>query len=265
MTNTSMAQIARVRNEPRRRNLLTLRILLLILFTNNPSHVPAQEERIPKSVLKIALASTVRIDTSGSPGSGIVIKNAPMNCQVLTAFHVVKQTANGEKGAIIFNNEKTLEYDINSYFQIGSSDLAILSLGYQCPVQHSALLGNPNDIKVGDRVFISGFSSNLSPEVISPSYRVSAGHILSLTEQRDGYSLTYDASTFSGMSGGGIFSSSGTLIGIHGRGETLGQSGVKAAAMGMSVQLLSNAIQSLPDRQSAPTTSPGKACPGVIC
>jgi S1-C subfamily serine protease len=227
----------------------------------------AQEGSIPKAVLRLANASTVRIETPGEPGSGVVVRTDPSSCTLFTAYHVLAPLETGETGAVRFPGETKVELSREMVRKIELTDFAIVTLPSTCPTKHVAILANPNDIAIGDMVFVSGFSANVSPEVVNASYRVKAGRLLSLSEQRDGYSLTYSADTMTGMSGGPVFASNATLIGIHGRGETLGYTGQKVAAMGMSVRLARPSGRPA-RRESWPdggTPSTRRQCPGVVC
>lgn len=244
--------------------------LAILCILNIPSTVLAQEERIPGAIRGVAPAATVRIETPGNSGSGVVIANSQERCTLLTAFHVAQQLRGGEQGEIRFQNGGRMQLDSSMVRRVASTDMAIIEANARCPVQRTAILGSANDIMIGDLVYVSGYSANVSPEVSSTSYRISQGRILSISEQPDGYSLFYDALTISGMSGGPLFSSKGLLVGIHGRGETLGLTGQKVAAMAMSVRLLGPGFGSSKDnRNFAPTPlqSPGsvRLCPGVIC
>lgn len=219
---------------------------------------------------RVAAATTVRILTPGPDGSAVVLKN-DKGCVIGTAWHVVNSIKHGETGEIEFIGAKRISFSENDVMQITGKDLALIQLSENCPVQQVAILGLVNDISIGDQVFVSGFSSNSSPEVISPSFRVVSGFIESLTPQADGYSLTYTANTQSGMSGGGVFNDRGRLIGIHGRGETLGQSGLKVAAMGiLSKDLMANVSPSggndrARDYQNYSIRADSLRCPGVVC
>jgi S1-C subfamily serine protease len=241
---------------------MTLSLLVAI------SPTLAQEGGIPGVVVRVARDATVRIDTPGSPGTGVVIRNSEGSCQILTVYHVSTQLSRAEGGEVWFRNGRRLPFAQSNTSRVGATDLASISLAERCPVHHVASLGNPNDLMIGDQIFVSGFSANLSPEVDTASFRITAGRIVSQTEQPDGYSLTYDAATMPGMSGGGVFSAKGFLMGIHGRGETLGQSGVKVAAMGLPVKLLNGSNAPAPSEYRAPWSFPGgasKPCPGVVC
>jgi hypothetical protein len=192
-------------------------------------------------------------------------------CILASALHVVESIKQGETGDVIFGNSKNIAFNSQNIIAIPGKDLALIKLTESCPVHNVAVLGFVNDIAIGDQVFVSGFSSNSSPEVITPSFRIEPGIIKSLTPQADGYSLTYSAETQSGMSGGGIFDAKARLIGIHGRGETLGESGQKLAAMGILAQDLMTHL--------SPNTGGNGSiyfennlnrnnllgCPGVIC
>lgn len=243
--------------------------LSLSLALAVPQPTTAETLSPPKHLSTIAQASTVRIETTGSPGSGVLIRNSATRCVILTAHHVVSQLQGEEEGAIHFREGGTRSFHRKSIEKKGNSDLAAITLDTSCPASNTALMGNPNDIGLGDTIYISGYSANRSPEVNNDSYRLPRAEIISLTEQRDGYSLTYTNKTVSGMSGGGIFSKKGELIGIHGRGETLENSGEKIASMGMSLRLLLKPSAGIHNKHQRPRNirhqQMNKACPGVVC
>jgi len=221
-------------------------------------------------VQRVATDTTVRILTPGPDGSGVVVKNN-QGCILATALHVVNSIKQGESGEVEFMSSRRIAFSTSDITRITDKDLATIQLNENCPVQQVAVIGLINDIAIGDQVFVSGFSSNSSPEVISPSFRVESGIIKSMTPQADGYSLTYSANTQGGMSGGGIFNDKGRLIGIHGRGETLGQSGQKLAAMGILSQDLMTYVSPgdrnpRDNRFEKNSNGNGSAgCPGVVC
>ena len=248
--------------------LVSASILMLPWLTVLPA-MTEDRASIPKSVNRIAASATILIQTPGSPGSAVVIKNSSESCTAITAFHVVESVNEHEYGELIFpGRASSLELRPDMISRVNNTDFAILRMPESCPVSQVAILGNPNDVQIGDKLYVAGYSANVSPEVDRPSYRLVSGVLLSLTEQPDGYSLTYDALTSSGMSGGPIFASNATLVGIHGRGETLANTGQKIAAMGMSVRLArlfpsGSMIESSPLRFIMPLRS--APCPGVVC
>ena len=252
-----------------KRKLQSCLSLTLALALPQPS--TAETLSPPKHLSTIAQASTVRIETPGSPGSGVLIRNSATRCVILTAHHVVAQLQDKEEGEIHFRMGGSRSFNSKSVERKGNSDLAAITLDTSCPASITAPMGSPNDVDLGDTIYISGFSANRSPEVNNNSYRLPRAEIISLSEQRDGYSLTYTNKTMPGMSGGGIFSMEGELIGIHGRGETLGTSGEKIASMGMSLRLLSesptgNSNSHQNQKPSNIQYQPrNKACPGVVC
>lgn len=246
---------------------------LILILTGSATHAlilqraKAQEGSIPKAVLRVANASTVRIETPGEPGSGVAVRTDQSSCTLFTAYHVIAPLETGETGSVSFQGENKLVITREMIRRIELTDFAVVTLPASCPTRQVAILANPNDTTIGDMIFVSGFSANISPEVVNASYRVKPGRILSLSEQRDGYSLTYSADTMPGMSGGPVFASNATLIGIHGRGETMGYTGQKVAAMGMSVRLSreSGGPVRRESRQDGGAPSTRRHCPGVVC
>ncbi|HAT13928.1 MAG TPA: serine protease [Microcoleaceae bacterium UBA11344] len=114
-------------------------------------------------------------------------------------------------------------------------DLAIISFtsNKDYPV---ASLGDASTVKIGDRVYISGWpdpeleQANAGQSVRPVSRRQrrlawgSVGAKLSPDTSNQGYSIFYTDCTRPGMSGGPVFDKDGRLVGNHGRGSNNKQS-----------------------------------------
>lgn len=122
-----------------------------------PSAALANELVIPKAVLAIAHAATVRIETPGSPGSGVVIRNERDSCTLLSAYHVVASIQEQEAGDILFRGGPSLPLRRDMITRVNRTDLVILKLPASCPVSRVAVLANPNDVLIGDRVLWVAF------------------------------------------------------------------------------------------------------------
>ncbi|WP_185286403.1 S1 family peptidase [Chryseobacterium indologenes] len=156
-----------------------------------------QYEEINSSVVKIiAYQSTFYYKKLIiSNGSGVLIDNGR---KVITCSHcvnipntqlLIKTTNNAEHlGKIIFNDPNI--------------DIAIIELHTPCP--NGVVIGNPNDLKIGQEVFLVGFPSHTS------SISAMGANISGMERGK----IFIDASVNHGNSGGPLFNNKGELIGI---------------------------------------------------
>ena len=98
-------------------------------------------------------------------------------------------------------------------------DLAVVtfkSAGESCPYP-SVNFGNSNDLKVGNKIYISGFpvlqNEDLAPEFLEGS--VSRINVV-LTE---GYGINYTAQVSVGISGAPVLDASGKVVAVHGQAK----------------------------------------------
>ncbi len=246
-------------------------MLVAIALTHVLATVPMRAEESSRSSQAFgnAVRVTVDIQTPGSSGSGVIVQRlegGSPTYTILTAWHVLRAISAQETGSVIFPDQSSESFSRAAIIRIDDSDMALITLPSRRDY-FTAPLGNSNDLSLGDTILVAGFSANRSPEITSSSLRASTGQLLSLSSQPDGYTLTYSAQTITGMSGGGIFDQAGRLVGIHGRGETLGTTGTKIAAMGLPINLFRNfsdrrAIQVPGQNRENPRVT---ACLGVIC
>ncbi len=168
-------------------------------------------------IAETAKAITVLISEPNSVGSGVILQRQGDIYTVLTAAHVVKNTA----------SYKITTPDDRSYQAISSSirrapgsiDLAVVKFKSTAKYP-TAKLGNCNVLKSGMDLYVGGFPG--SSGAITESVFVFREGKVSANSYKtfeNGYSLVYSNNTLPGMSGGAVLNSDGELVAIHGRGD----------------------------------------------
>jgi serine protease Do len=195
-----------------------------------------------------------------NPGSGVIIGRQENTYFVLTVTHNFKQkylesniphgirTSDGQVHGIsqvndnrdcplkdIISDRETLIrfgcYSLSIPGRVDGTDLAVIS--FQSQTEYPiASLGSPDNLTIGDRVYISGWPD---PEKIKdPQTGACKGRIarrqrrlawtpvtrkITTEVSEHGYNLFYFDLTRPGMSGGPVFDNNGFVVGIHGRGS----------------------------------------------
>jgi tetratricopeptide (TPR) repeat protein/V8-like Glu-specific endopeptidase len=171
---------------------------------------------------QIAEAVTVRIDTPGSSGSGVIIQRAGNTYTVLTAQHVIASIVGNEEAYVIPASDERQSYRvINSSIRAlpNNVDLAIVQFQSSATYQ-TATLGNSDAMNRGSDSYVSGYPL-LSDALNQPLRQFTEGKITANASQPldSGYGIVYSNNTLPGMSGGPVFNSNGEVIGIHGRAD----------------------------------------------
>jgi len=168
------------------------------------------------AVAQLARAITVRIEGAGSPGSGVLVRRDGQRYEVLTAWHVVSAQQPGEQLDVVTPDGRTHAVPAGSIARVATTDLARLSFLSERPYATATL--PTASIAAVESVTVAGFPLNAAGQRLSISHGDFGGS--SKLMQSDGYQLYYFANTLAGMSGGPVLDQNGTLIAIHGRGET---------------------------------------------
>jgi tetratricopeptide (TPR) repeat protein/S1-C subfamily serine protease len=192
---------------------------------------------------------TVRIETGGENGSGVIVARQGRTYYVLTAKHVVADLKTNKQ----YPSPQIVTYDqdrrsATSTVLAEGVDLAVVRFesSNNYPV---ARLGeySQND---GDLAFVGGFPGR--GKIDSPlwQWQLNTGGIKSREQAKldtqtnesfaDGYDLLYSSISYGGMSGGPVFDTAGNVIGIHGRAES-----ANLGSLGISIQTFTGLVAKL--------------------
>jgi tetratricopeptide (TPR) repeat protein/V8-like Glu-specific endopeptidase len=167
-------------------------------------------------IAKIAKSVTVNIESSDSPGSGVIVQKNNNTYTVITAAHVLR---NPQSAFTIVTSDGNT-YKLTNIKTTPGTDLAIAK--FQSTTNYPvAKMGDSAQSPEGATVYVAGFP--MATQAISSSiYNFTEGKVTANANQplAEGYSLVYSNNTLPGMSGGPVFNDAGELIAIHGRGDT---------------------------------------------
>jgi tetratricopeptide (TPR) repeat protein len=168
-------------------------------------------------IAETAKAITVLITNPKGTGSGVILQQQGDIYTVLTAAHVVQQTASYK---ITTSDDRSHEAISSSIRRApGSIDLAVIQ--FKSTTKYPiAKLGNCNDIKSGMDLYVGGFPGE-TRAITQLVFVFREGKVSANSNKifENGYSLVYSNNTLPGMSGGAVLNSDGELVAIHGRGD----------------------------------------------
>jgi tetratricopeptide (TPR) repeat protein len=193
----------------------------------------------------IAERITVKIESAGSPGSGVIIGKKGKTYYVLTARHVLDKTISGEEAYVNTYDGNSYLIDTNKLEKLPNSiDLLLLQFesdrdypiatisefNYRLHQNNDYEHSSFTDASSEQSVFVSGWPLKEEEEederVFSPGILFdNSGTAISYqpdTANEDsfgGYELIYTNLTHPGMSGGPVLDTQGRLIAIHGRAD----------------------------------------------
>lgn len=207
----------------------------LLAFASTPlskdraDNVSQNSPQVEPSVASVARQVTVRIFTNPGAGSGVIIDRQGQTYTVLTCAHVANASGNGSYRVLTPDGQTHLAFR-QRIPALQGIDLALVRFESQTPYR-VAVLGNFEDIFIGEPVYISGFPNYQERDANAlevtydwgiKAFQLTTGNISMLLLDRSlhrGYKLGYTNATKGGMSGGAVLDRQGRLIGIHGRGK----------------------------------------------
>ncbi|MEP6521098.1 serine protease [Microcoleus vaginatus DQ-U2] len=199
------------------------------LSKDRPDNVSQNSPQLEPSVASVARQVTVRIFTSPGAGSGVIIDRQGQTYTVLTCAHVANASGNGSYRVLTPDGQTHLAFR-QRIPALQGIDLALVRFESQTPYR-VAVLGNFEEISIGEPVYISGFPNyqerdtnalEVTYDWGTKAFHLTTGNISMLLLDRSlhrGYKLGYTNATKGGMSGGAVLDRQGRLIGIHGRGK----------------------------------------------
>jgi S1-C subfamily serine protease len=196
-----------------------------------PSTNPSSVQNQP-NLYKVAEETTVLIEGQNT-ASGVIISKVGKIYYVLTAKHAV---ATQDAYTVLTSLGKKYSVDYKQVKKLANIDLAVISFtsDQSYPV---APLGNSDQIKQGDSVYVSGWPGT-GQAITKRTHLLTDGRIVGLqTGDSDGYELMYGNSTAPGMSGGPVFDKGGRVVGIHGRAAGNQVSGKVGINLGIPINL----------------------------
>lgn len=197
-------------------NYLTGTAAVAAIVISYPLHVVAKS---PQDVAEIAKEITVQINSTSGDGSGVIIAKNKNTYTVLTVNHVVK--------------ESDIDYTVRTYdgknhkvtsikrLQKTKTDPDLAVVQFETKDDHPvAVLADSDQAVIGAQIYVFGYPATGGLFGADREPELSPGLVTSRPRRRpEGYTLRYQAVTWSGMSGGPVFDTEGRVIGLHGQGE----------------------------------------------
>lgn len=185
----------------------------LIFFLIGLSLTSCGQQKSSQEIAETVKNSIVLISyqNEGGHGTGFIVPGPTGVCTVLTARHVVE----GRSLNLQTNDQKL--HKTNSIQANPNLDLAVVtfpSAGETCPYPNLNL-GDSDSVKQTDQIYISGFPDRAGGGKLVRQFV--RGSVSGLDVLEQGYGISYDASTFGGMSGGPVLDTSGKVVAVHGK------------------------------------------------
>lgn len=177
-----------------------------------------------QEIAELAMLATVEVNNTlgfSASGSGVIIAKQGNIYTVLTANHVVASLA--QEYSIRTHLEKNYTAIRIQRLPKNDRDVDLALIQFQAREQYPvAPIGNSQKAVVGSTIYVAGYPLPIATES-ERKLEFTAGIVSSrLSGSSSGYGLRYQAVTRRGMSGGPVFDADGLVVGIHGRGDTVG-------------------------------------------
>ncbi|MBO3460981.1 serine protease [Aetokthonos hydrillicola Thurmond2011] len=179
--------------------------------SSNPLLIPQLQQ--------LAQTITVKVLSKELLGSGTLIKNEGQVYTVITNAHVLRAAKPPYR--IQTPNGRVYSATVSQNVQFQNDDLAVLQFRSPDVVYRVATVGDSSNLKVGEQVFVCGFTSNLSSgqsqREKKDKFVFTPGKISLLLEKplEQGYQIGYTNDVRKGMSGGPLLNNKGEVVGIN--------------------------------------------------
>jgi serine protease Do len=175
--------------------------------------------KTPQAVANIAGPLTVQINSSLGDGSGVIIAKNGKTYTVLTVNHVVEKA--DVKYTVRTSIGKNYPATSVTRLQTAQTDADLAVVKFESPEEYPvATIADSDQAVIGTQIFVYGYPATGGLFGAEREPELSPGLVTSRPRNRpEGYTLRYQAVTWSGMSGGPVFDSEGRVIGLHGQGE----------------------------------------------
>ncbi|MEP6519114.1 trypsin-like peptidase domain-containing protein [Microcoleus vaginatus] len=175
--------------------------------------------KTPQEVASIAGPLTVQINSSLGDGSGVIIAKKGKTYTVLTVNHVVEKA--DVKYTVRTSKGKNYQATAVTRLQTAETDPDLAVVKFESPEEYPvATIADSDQAVIGTQIFVYGYPATGGLFGAEREPELSPGLVTSRPGNRpEGYTLRYQAVTWSGMSGGPVFDSEGRVIGLHGQGE----------------------------------------------
>jgi S1-C subfamily serine protease/Tfp pilus assembly protein PilF len=190
-----------------------MQILPVLAQQQSPTPTPIQTPTTTPTISPQDFAKDriVSIETRTGQGSGVIIKHVGNTYTILTAAHVVNDLRNSP---LTITTPDLQPHPIDpSQVKLAANSLDLASITFQSDRNYTvAHLGDSHTVVRGQHIFVAGFQAK--------SLKFAPGTIVAISHQPQarGYGIALgNATILPGMSGGGLFNTAGSLIGINGR------------------------------------------------
>ena len=177
-----------------------------------------------QEIAQLAILTTVEVNNTlgfSASGSGVIIAKQGNIYTVLTTNHVVASLA--QEYSIRTHLEKNYRAIRIQRLPKNDRDIDLALVQFQSREQYPvAPMGESERAVVGSTIYVAGYPL---PIAFGSERKLEfTGGIVSsrLDRRSSGYGLRYQAVTRRGMSGGPVFDADGSVVGIHGQGDTVG-------------------------------------------
>lgn len=167
-----------------------------------------------ETTVELVYDSVVSINVSGfgftSSGSGVIFQEdeALGFSYIVTCFHVIE---NGTSIDVVLSNKEKYAAEVVGGYK--DQDLAILAIK-KIDLTYASLFNDSNSLKLGSQVVCIGNPLGTLPGSVSSGYLSYINREVYIDDYQAMNLLQTDVAINSGNSGGGLFNTSGALIGI---------------------------------------------------